>query len=94
MQVTINDNVVKIALVDELDDYLGLFNGDKKIIYLLNSQSDLRATLIHELTYAYLYYHGFTDAPLNADLVSNFMEIYGEKIINTVDMLLSQIEYN
>lgn len=95
MKIKINETTVSVKFVDYLDnDFIGLFDSAQDVIKILASSEQKRGILIHELTYAYMFYYGFANAPLNAELVSNFMEIYAEKILNQVDKILNYNELN
>lgn len=81
MKIKINDIEYKVEMVEKLDA-LGIFYGDDQTIKIRkNLKAKLYNTIKHELTHAYLYSYGFSQVKLNEEVVCDFFETYGEKII-------------
>ena len=88
MKIKINDNMVNVKFVDYLGGAAGTFHSLENIIRITKNYHDIKSVIIHELTHAYLYYYGFAGVELSEELVCNFMEIYGEKIIKESERIV------
>lgn len=81
-KIKINEIKYDVRLVDKLEDALGLFDGDEQVIKIRKSpKAKIYSTIKHELTHAYLYSFGFTQVELNEEVICDFFETYGERII-------------
>lgn len=96
MKIKINETIVKVEFVAQLSDenMLSIFEDKTRTIRIVANNNDKRQSIIYIVTYAYLFYYGFTNADLNAAIVCNFMEIYGERIIKQADEIMLNLEWS
>lgn len=92
MILTINEQQVTVEVVDYLGNSDGTFHAYENKIRLLKNCSDHKAVLIHELTHAYLWYYGFGGGVnLEEELICNFFERYGERIIKDANKIIESM---
>lgn len=92
MILTINEQQVTVEVVDYLGNNDGTFHADTNTIRILKNASDIKAVAIHELTHAYIWYYGFGGGVnLEEELICNFFERYGERIINDANKIVESM---
>lgn len=81
----INEIDFEIMFVDGLEmngeELLGLCEKDKARILITKNQPNLLSTIKHELTHAYIFAYGFDQVEFDEEVICDFIETYGEKII-------------
>lgn len=81
MMLKVNGISYKVMLDDAMED-LGQFYADEQIIKIRKTpKCKILSTIKHELTHAYLYSYGFSQVELNEEIICDFFEMYGERII-------------
>lgn len=84
MELNINGLKYKVIFVEQVsvDNCVGFFDSERQIIEIKKSLSNKQKikTFLHELTHAYVWCYGFSDAEFNYETVSNFMSAYFEMI--------------
>lgn len=71
---------------------MGLTRCSDRVILIDDSLKapDLSATIIHELTHAFIWEYGFYQATFTQEVVCDFFGIYGKDIINITNLILSK----
>lgn len=52
-------------------------------------EPDLSATIIHELTHAFIWEYGFAQVEFSTEVVCDLFGVYGREIIKLTDLILS-----
>lgn len=96
MKATIGKTTFNIELIEEFDtnDILGITLYASQTIKVLKTLSpeSLRATLIHELTHAFMYVNGLKDfETFNREQLCEFMAWHGEEIVNLANKIMERI---
>ena len=76
----------------DIKDNMGLtkFSGRTILIDDSLKEPDLSATIIHELTHAFIWEYGFYQATFTHEIVCDFFGVYGKEIININNLILSK----
>lgn len=94
MEIKVAHHTYKVEFCDDLGDYAGLFYGNKKIIRILKDADDVKGTIIHEVTHAYLWAHGHDGSfSMNNEMTCTFFEHFGELIINDANEIMAEWEH-
>ena len=96
MKATIGKTTFNIELIEEFDtnDILGITLYASQTIKVLKklSPESLRATLIHELTHAFMYVNGLKDfETFNREQLCEFVAWHGEEIVNLTNKIMERI---
>ena len=96
MKATIGKTTFNIELVEEFDtnDILGITLYASQTIKILKklSPEGLRATLIHELTHAFMYVNGLKDfETFNREQLCEFVAWHGEEIIKLATKIMKEL---
>lgn len=87
MKLKINNITHNVVFVDKIVDGdnedLGRFFGDSQTIEISKNQNPqrMKATILHEITHAYLYNFGLQAESYDEEFVCNFVELYANQII-------------
>lgn len=103
MRIKINELNWTFETVEENDERLLIDNDEVfgithfktlEIFVVKNVLNDevFKRTIRHELTHAYLYSYGFIGSCMDEEYICNFMEIYGEKIVEQTNDIYEKVK--
>jgi len=97
MKATIGKTTFNIELVEEFDtnDILGITLYASQTIKVLKTLSpeSIRATLIHELTHAFMYVNGLKDfESFNREQLCEFVAWHSEEIIKLATKIMKELK--